>query len=363
MKSIFDRISIGAIESKNRVLRSATAELYADSEGRITDTYLRVFEDLASGGTGVIITGMVDVDVSNRFSGRMLDISKEGFVEDIRKAKELAHAHDTKLVVQIVHCGAKAAAGEGTLPMGPSDVAMMKDRPSRPMTKGEIEKVVAEFAFAAGKCKEAGADGVQIHGAHGYLISQFLSPYSNKRTDEYGGGIENRGRIALEILDAMRSEAGSSYPIWIKINCTDLVDESITLEECIWLCKQMESHGLSAIELSAGRGMRRSSSPSKVIVREQDEGSFASEAVVLAEEVGIPVISTGGFRSLGMMERWLNKGNIIALGLSRPLICEPGLIKRWQGGQTEKSRCVSCNKCYRLRDGLQCQVGDSTITA
>jgi len=259
--------------------------------------------------------------------------------------------------VQLVHSGAKATPPDGNgQPLGPSEITLIPDKPARAMTKAEIADLAVSFAKAAARCREAGADGVQIHGAHGYLISQFLSPYCNKRDDEYGGEIANRGRVALELLDAMRLETGGDYPIWIKINSKDLVEESITMQECVWLCKEMERRGLQAIELSAGLGFGRTTSPSKLIASESEEGSFAPEALVMAEQASIPVISVGGFRTPDVMDEWLNKGRLEAIALCRPLICEPDLVKRWREGDRTKARCESCNKCYRLKDGLRCHL-------
>jgi len=356
MKTLFDPVRIGNIDAKNRIVRSATAESYAEGAARLTEANHPVYEDLAKGETGVIITGMFGVDENSGFHGRMPNVIHDGFVPEFRKIADLVHSYGCKIVVQLVHVGAKAMMPEGAdKPMGPSDIIMTPDIPVRAMTKQEIADLVGSYGKAAALCKEAGADGAQIHGAHGYLISQFLSPYFNKRTDEYGGDIMGRGRIVLEALDAMTREAGSDYPIWVKINCKDLVEESITMEECARLCRELEKGGMQAIELSAGLGFGRSTSPSMPIVEESDEGSFAPEALELAERIGIPVISTGGFRTPDVIDAWLNKGGIEAIGLCRPLIREPGLVKRWLDGDRTKSRCISCNRCYRLQNGLKCQ--------
>jgi len=355
MKSIFDPVSIGSITAKNRLIRSATAESYAEGGRRLSGVKTRLYEDLAKGGIGVIITGMFGVDRNSGASPTMPKTGDDVFVPAMREIVDLVHSYDCKLVVQLVHSGAKGFPAEvGGQPVGPSDDTLVPDRPARAMTKAEIADLVESFARAAAKCKEAGADGVQIHGAHGYLISQFLSPHCNKRSDEYGGDIANRGRIVLELLEAMRRETGGDYPIWIKINGKDLVENSITMEECIWLCRELESRGLEAIELSAGLGFGRSTSPSKLIESVDDEGSFAPEALTMAEAVSIPVISVGGFKTPDVMDKWLNKGKIEAIALCRPLISEPKLAKRWQDGDREKARCISCNKCYRLKDGLKC---------
>lgn len=357
MKGIFDPINISGLGIKNRIVRSATAEMKADKEGRLTDGYIPVFEDLAKGGVGVIITGMFGVDGNSGFGPGTPNTYNDSFTQGFRKCSDLVHGYDCRIIVQLCHTGAKAMMPDGgAQPLGPSDMALPHAKPARAMTKEEIKELTGSFATAASRCKEAGADGIQIHAAHGYLISQFLSPSTNKREDEYGGPIENRGRILLEILGAMREAVGGGFPIWVKINGKDLVEESITPEECAWLCLELEKHGLDAIELSAGMGYDRNSSPSKRIVEESDEGSFAPEALALADKSGIPVISTGGFRTPEVIERWLNQGNIAAIGMSRPLICEPGLVNRWKEGRIEKARCVSCSKCYRPKAGYGCQV-------
>jgi 2,4-dienoyl-CoA reductase-like NADH-dependent reductase (Old Yellow Enzyme family) len=357
MKSIFDPVNIGNLELKNRIVRSATAEMKADAEGALTDGYVPVFEGLAKGGVGAIITGMFGVDEYSGFGPGTPNTYHAGFVQGFRQFADLVHSYGCRIIIQLVHVGAKGMfPEEGKQPLGPSDLSIPRAKPARAMTREEIAALAASFAEAASRCKEAGADGVQIHAAHGYLISQFLSPSTNKRTDEYGGAIENRGRILLEILDAMRASTGGDFPIWVKINCKDLVEESVTMDECVWLCKELEKRGLDAIELSAGMGYDRNTSPSKRIKGEEDEGSFAPEALALAEEAGIPVISTGGFRTPDVIEMWLNKGNIAAIGLSRPLICEPGLVSRWEAGDREKARCISCSRCYRFTKGYGCQV-------
>ena len=356
LKTIFDPTRFGNIDAKNRIVRSATAESYAEGADRLTGANMRTYEELAKGEVGVIITGMFGVDRKSGVHQRMPNVYDAGFVPEFRKIVNMAHFNNCKIVVQLVHSGAKANMPEGGgQPLGPSAITLTPNNPARAMTRQEIADLIAGFGKAAALCKAAGADGVQIHGAHGYLISQFLSPHCNKRDDEYGGDIANRGRIVLECLGAMRRETGGNYPVWIKINCHDLVEESIAMEECVWLCKELEEGGMQAVELSAGLGLGRSTSPSKVIAEESDEGSFAREALELAERLKIPVISTGGFRTPGVMEQWLNKGDIAGIGLCRPLIREPGLVKRWLEGDRAKSHCISCNRCYRLKDGLKCQ--------
>ncbi|MDR0469940.1 MAG: NADH:flavin oxidoreductase [Peptococcaceae bacterium] len=356
MKSVFDPILIGNLQVKNRIVRSATAEMFADEEKLLIGDYLSLYRSLAEGGVGTIITGLIAVDRNARVRQWMPRADSDSFIEDFRSIADAVHAHGCKIVVQLAHSGGMNRMTEGDdRPMSASEITMIPDKPAREMTKQDIADVVESYAKAAAICKEADADGVQIHGAHGYLVTQFLSPFYNKRTDNYGGGIENRGRIVIEMVDAMRDKTGDDYPLWIKINCKDLVEESITPAEFIWLCKELEKHGLNAIEVSAGVVFNSDTVPFKMIRDEADEGTFAPEALTLAEEVSIPVISTGGFRTPDVIDGWLNKGHIAAIGLCRPLICEPGLINRWQAGDKGKARCLSCNKCLMPKDGFGCK--------
>ena len=243
----------------------------------------------------------------------------------------------------------------GGLPLGPSDMVTAPDRESKSMTHAAIQAVAASFAAAASRCKAAGADAVQIHSAHGYLLSEFLNPYFNKRADEYGGHISGRGRIVLEVYEAVRSAVGSDYPVWIKINCKDFTEPSITSDEFLWICKELDKRGIDAIEVSGGASVDTKSSSMQIIRKESDEGSFVQEALQLADSVSASVVSVCGFRTPAIMENWLNKGGIEALSLCRPLISEPKLVSRWQNGDLRKARCISCNKCFSPQDGIACR--------
>jgi 2,4-dienoyl-CoA reductase-like NADH-dependent reductase (Old Yellow Enzyme family) len=205
------------------------------------------------------------------------------------------------------------------------------------------------------KCKQAGADGVQIHAAHGYLFSQFLSPFYNKRTDEYGGGIENRARIVLKAYDAIREAVGADYPVLVKINSEDKVDGGLTVHESAWVCGALEERGINAVELSGGLAVSLESAPAQRVTGIEDEGTFFSSTRMIADKLRAPVISVGGYRTPDEIEKRLNEGNIQAVGLCRPLIREPDLVNRWQSGDRSKAKCVSCNKCLVLAEEFGCK--------
>lgn len=356
MKAIYEYVDIGGLTIKNRIIRSATQEGSADQSGKVTPALLSIYENLAAGGVGAIITAMIGVDESSRVYPQMLKAYGDAFVPDFSELVARVHKHDCKIIVQLAHTGAKASPDHGGNPLAPSDFPINPDRPARSMTMEEIQKLAQSFAEAAIKCRESGADGVQIHAAHGYLLSQFTSPVFNKREDEYGGNLSNRARIVFDVYDAIRGAVGDEYPVYIKINSEDRVDGGLTLEESIWICSELEKRGINGIEVSGGLAVSRESAPVQMIKNTNDEGTFARNALTIAEKVSVPVISVGGYRTPDMIESWLNKGNIQAVSLCRPLISEPDLPNRWKAGDRKKARCISCNRCFDTRAGFGCKV-------
>lgn len=348
MMKMFEPATVGGLSLKNRFIRSATFEYVYDNEKNIfADKLLPMYEKLASNGVAAIITGMVGVDENSRAASVMIKAYGHSFVPELSKLVSAVRALDTKLVVQINHCGQKARQIDGGgSPLGPSDTENAQGTPVKGVSREQIRSIVASFAETAARCQEAGADAVQIHAAHGYLLSEFLNPYCNKRTDEYGGNIENRARIVFEVYDAVRAAVGKGYPLWIKINSRDLTEPSITPEEFQWVCAELGKCGIDAIEVSGGAALSPESSSSPRIKKEENEGFFGREALEVAEKASTSVISVCGYRTPDIIEQWLNKGKIEAIALCRPLISEPDLIGRWQRGDMRKARCISCSKCF-----------------
>lgn len=346
MKKIFEEATLGNLTVKNRLVRSATFEGGADN-GVITPFLRDIHEGLARGGVGLIITGMMGPGLNSSLKSGMVRIDRETFVPKYAEIAKAIHQHGCKVIIQISHCGVKAKTVEEDSPLGPSDIEGL----ARGMTKGEIKTVITDFGKAAKRCKEAGADGAQIHGAHGYLISQFLSPYFNKRSDEYGGSLENRARLLFEVYEEIRAQVGKEYPVWVKINQSDLVENGFTGEECLWVCKELEKRGIDAVEVSSGIGIDKKTSSART---DDDEGYNAEVALKIADEIDTPVICVGGYRTPDGIEKFLNKGRLAAISLSRPLVREPDLPKRWQSGDRSKALCISCSQCF-LPPQLKCR--------
>jgi 2,4-dienoyl-CoA reductase-like NADH-dependent reductase (Old Yellow Enzyme family) len=271
------------------------------------------------------------------------------------------HAAGGKIVAQLAHAGYFAAAKlSGLEPWAVSAEVDLMEGQRHTMSAADIQTTVDAFAAAAERAVKAGFDGVQIHSAHGYLLSQFLSPLFNRRTDAYGGSIANRVRIHQEVLAAVRSVAGKNYPVLIKFNCSDFVDGGLTLDEALAAALALQQDGIDAIELSGGL-LRTSSmghSPSRAgINKPSKEAYHQPEARAFKAKLRLPLILVGGMRSFEVAENLVSDGIADYISMSRPLIREPDLIARWQAGDRRPAECQSDNLCFRpgmAGDGVYC---------
>jgi 2,4-dienoyl-CoA reductase-like NADH-dependent reductase (Old Yellow Enzyme family) len=215
----------------------------------------------------------------------------------------------------------------------------------REMTANEIKDMIEKFAQAVRRGKQAGFDAVQLHGGHGYLISSFISPYTNRRTDEYGGDTSRRARFIVDIVRRARELVGENYPIMIKINCDEFVPGGLTMDESAHVARLIESASIDCIEITAGIGETRNQISRKGITKVEKEAYFYPYAEALRKAVSIPLILVGGMRSPNVIEKILSDGIADMVSLCRPFIREPELLKRWKEGDLSKARCISCNQC------------------
>ncbi|MBT8374605.1 MAG: NADH:flavin oxidoreductase, partial [Deltaproteobacteria bacterium] len=226
------------------------------------------------------------------------------------------------------------------------------------MTLSDIQDTVESFGQAALRAKKAGFDGVQLHSAHGYLLSQFLSPFFNRRSDRYGGSIENRARIHVEIIDTVRSYIGKDYPLMIKMNTGDFIEGGLELDDALKAGVLFSQNGLDAIELSGGTGLSGKLNPIRTGIRkESDEAYFEEAAVLFKEHIHIPLILVGGIRSFEVAERIVTSGIADYISMSRPFIREPDLVNRWKSGDRSKAACLSDSRCFvpaRTGKGIYC---------
>lgn len=357
MKTLFDKTNLGTINMKNRFLRGALWIALADEKGHMTNELSDVYEELARGGVGTIVTGYAFVTENEQPNPRMMGIYDDSFIPEYKEFTDKIHRLGSNIIMQIVYGGfmTEFNVGERVI-WGPSTTKNeVTGTLSKEMTKEDIKYLVNAYAEAALRIKKSGFDGVEIHGGHGYLVSQFLSPYYNKRTDEYGGSIENRGRFVFEIFKAIREKVGEKFPILIKLNSSDYVKEGgLTIEDSLYVAERLAELGIDAIEVTGGNEsieevMKNNLGPSrtKVAISKDRESYFKEYAIKLAKRINKPVILSGGNRHFDVMEGLLNDTNIEYFSLSRPLTAEPDLINKWYSGDLKKPKCKSCNQCYK----------------
>lgn len=361
MKKLFEQAKIAEMTLKNRFVRSATWENMADSKGHMNEKLYEVYQKLAQGEVGLIITGYANVIEQEQPNPGMMGIYEDSFIAEYKKLTDMVHQYGSKIVMQVAYGGTKTTykVGERVI-YAPSDVAEMSTKVAgKPMTKEEIKYVVEAFGQSARRVKEAGFDGIEIHGAHTYLINQFLSPYYNTRTDEYGASLDNRMRFLLEIYQAMRHNVGKEFPILVKLTATEFFDGGVTFEETRQICRKLAAVGVDAIELSGNIHAKAQKMVGQTFdgYALKEEGYFVEYAKVISSEVEVPIITVGGFKNIEAVEKILNETGIEYFALSRPLLAEPDLIKRWQQGDRAGVKCIRCSKC-RTPEGNYCVVFD-----
>ena len=329
MKKIFEDANLGKLKLKNRLIRSATWEGIASQDGGITETAYKIYEELAKGGVGAIITGFTSVALHDYYFGGMMRLCDDALIPQYKKLAEIIHNENIPVIAQLALGGYYRRISEKHFEQAEPDE----------MTLDEIKYVEKLFVEAAVRAEKAGFDGVQIHAAHFFFLSRFISPAVNPRSDEYGGTTDNRIRILLEIMAGIRENTPNLH-ITVKINCSDFTFGGIEPSESLYICKKLADAGIDSIEVS-GNGTSVSGIKPHI-----NEAYFLNFAAKLAEEVDIPVILVGGLRSKETMEEILNDTKIEFLSLSRPLLREPDLPDKMKKGVCDTSKCISCNRCY-----------------
>ncbi len=376
MSVLFDAVQIGHRTAKNRFVRSAAYEGMADADGRVTPQLLKLYRTLSAGDVGTIITGFMAVAPEGRCVPRGMRIDWDELTPGLGDVADAIKSEGALAVFQIYHAGAQTTRRIiGTRPKGPSGDRrdhMLREKPS-PLTIGEIAQVVADFAAAARRAKEAGADGVQVHAAHGYLPSQFLSPFFNQRTDAYGGDREGRYRILGEIISAIRASVGREFLVLVKMNTDDGTPESgMTPELAAYYASRMREDGIDGLEISAGsttwapflvcRGeaqiddfTRHLSWPRRILSKRRllatprppfrEAYNVPPDGTLKAALGSVPLALVGGMRTMTTMEECVSSGKADLISLCRPLIREPGLVRRLRAEPAAASRCISCSRC------------------
>ena len=325
-KKIFEPLKLNNLTLKNRLLRSATWEGIAALDGSIDERIYSIYEEVSKGGVGGIISGFTSVANNDHYFEGMMRLSDDKLIPQYKKLTDIVHKENIPILAQLA-LGAY---------YDKNDDEIYIDE----MSLDDIKDVINLFIKAAERAKKANYDGVQIHAAHFFFLSRFISPSVNHRNDLYGGNIENRSRILVDILKGIK-QLNLGLHVSLKINSSDLDIGGNDEKDCIEICKIMAKEGIDSIEIS-GNGTSRSRIKPHI-----NEAYFLDCAKKVAENINVPIALVGGLRSRKTMQKILDTTNIQILSLSRPLICQPDFPKMMERGDIEDSKCVSCNGCYR----------------
>ncbi len=361
MSKLFEAKEINGMQLSNRFVRSATWEGMAGDDGSVTSALVDCMSQLAEGQVGLIISSHAYIRPEGQAAPKQIGVYKDSLISGLSQITQAVQGQGGKIVLQVSHSGCSANRKlTGQMPLAPSNVEGISKSPCKEITAGDIQELIEAFGLAAQRAKKAGFDGVQIHAAHGYLMNQFLSPLFNKRTDAYGGSVENRYRILGEVLKKVRSMVGSRFPVLIKLNSQDFMEGGLTLEDSLRIGRLLQKDGIDAIELSGGTLRSGQLTPSRMgITNEEKEAYFLEAAKLFKETTKVPLILVGGIRSLPVAQRIVEQGWADYISMSRPFIREPGLVKRWKSGDPRKASCISDNQCFGpgiAGEGIYCVV-------
>lgn len=379
---IAESITISGIPLKNRLIRSATHDGLADENGAPTEKLIRRYAYLAENQVGLIITGYAGVSANGMSPyPAMLKIHNDENLAQFCALTQAVHAHGTPIVLQLAHCGRQTSSkGIGAQKVAPTAKRhLFYPDKAKALTTAEIQQIISNFVQAAVRAEKCGFDGVQLHAGHGYLLHDFLSPYGNKRQDKWGGTVENRCRILIEIIKGIHAE--TELPVWIKLSAEDNRKNGMRIEEAVEIVKILEANGLDAVEVSCGtvedgmNTMRSAQMPMDAVFAYREpcasfpkhfkafalkcaqavnpllkqpaplENFNVDNAAKIKAAVSIPVIVVGGIHKTADMEQILASGKADAVSMCRPFICEPNLARKLLDGSQPEAKCLMCNFC------------------
>ena len=391
----FEPASLAGIKLKNRIIRSATHEGMADEKGFPNEKLKRLYIRLAKGDAGAIITGYTGIQKDGKTSlFNMTMIDSDDKIPAYRDITDAVHEYNTPIIMQIAHCGRQTRSKSTGLPtVAPSSLrdAFYNEDTPKELSEDAINEIIDNFVSAVIRAKQAGFDGVQLHLAHGYLLSEFLSSHSNRRKDRWGGSTENKYRIVGEIFRKAKEENGD-YPILVKMNAYDGRKNGMRTEEAALIAQMLETSGCAAMEVSCGfiedglYTMRGEKLPAEAVMEYNFKfknlpafvrkvaipiaRTFVKQpkpllkynldaAIQIKKAVNIPVIVVGGIHSIDDINDIIENRNIDFVSMSRPFIIEPEIVSKFKKGIQTKSKCIMCNYCAIITEEqpLKCYYG------
>jgi 2,4-dienoyl-CoA reductase-like NADH-dependent reductase (Old Yellow Enzyme family)/thioredoxin reductase len=342
---LFEPAFLGPLAVKNRLVMAPMGTRMASEVGGITQKQIDYYSERAKGGVGTIITEITSVDHPLGGTGpTTLTFHDNGYIGGHNELVEAVHGYGARIICQLAHAGrqTRPTSVKGLQPVAPSAIAcrFLNVLP-RELSTGEVEEIVQKFIEAARRAKTAGYDGVELHGAHGYLIAQFLSPCSNQRTDRYGGSFRNRMNFPLEIIRGIKKSLGDQYPLLFRLSADEFVENGRSLEESKELARVLEEKGVHVLDVSAGL---YDSMPKLMEPMSYPEGWKIYLAEEIKKVVKIPVIGVGVIRNPAFAEKILREGRVDFVALGRALLADPHWANKAREGRVEDiNRCISCN--------------------
>jgi len=359
---------LGSLEVRNRIVRAGTSETMADERGAATDQYVALYEELARNAVGLIFTGHLYCATRGRYARRQTGIYADDLIPGLRRVADAVHRHGGRILAQVAHAGSQSRVEAGTPPLAPSAVPnALTGRPVPAAGVEEIEEAVQAFADGARRAVEAGFDGVHIHAANGYLISEFSSPTANQRSDAWGGSPEARDQFALAVARAVRAAVPEEMPVTMKLGMVDATPGGLGLDESVPRAARLVEAGLDGLEISCGVMELATDSARQYVAvdrrraaedllvhrlfsRPAAEAYFLPWARAVRAAVDTNIVLVGGMRTTQTMHRIVDGGEVDFVALARPLIREPDLVRQIVEGRTGRVDCTSCNLCL-LHEG------------
>ncbi|MDR2860545.1 MAG: NADH:flavin oxidoreductase [Elusimicrobiota bacterium] len=326
MKTLFDKTQIKGMSLKNRFIRAAVGD---PADGYINKNILDLYDKLAKGGAGTLITGYTLIDEAEKQFPQMLAFYDDSFTAGHKELVDLAHSYNANIILQLVYIGSYSSEVlhdrvknliDKSKILAPSAVQNINTgNIAKEASIDDLKNIQQKFAQAALRAKNTGYDGIEIHAAHGFFLSQFMSHYYNRRKDNYGGSVQNMARMSIETYEAIRKAVGADYPVFIKVNVKDDEQIKLSFDDVLYLCGQLSQKGIDAIEISGS--FRKFS--------QESTSFFKEEAEKIAKQNETAVILTGGNRNFNEMTSILNSSEIEYFGMARSLIADPDLINKF----------------------------------
>ena len=355
-KNLLSPIRIGSVEVKNRIVMSPMGDGYSTDDGDVTEEMIAYYSERAKNGVGLIIIGTTSVEHHEGTKPCQHSIYREGHLRGVKRLAEGLHRFGTRVFVQLCHAGRQGnVAAIGHVPYAPSAVAMPGGVTPQELSIEQIKKIEQNFIFAAGICKRAGMDGVELHSGNGYLLNEFLTPYVNKRTDEYGGSLKNRTRMIRNIIKGIRETCGA-FPISVRLSVEEGVPGGLVTEDMCEIAALLESWGVNMINVSAGLG---ESQHLMMADNRYPQGYLLPSAEKLKNSLKIPVAVAGRMRELSFADKAIAEGKADMAIFGRPFNADPAFVRKTLEGKADEVRpCISCGLCHTTSadGGIRCSM-------